>query len=472
MTSLPAASRAVRAPRVLLKPVQAVGSSGPEAVELARACGLVLDDWQEAALEVGMAERADGGWAAAEVGLICSRQNGKNCVVESRELFGLVLLGERVLHTAHLFPTARESYMRLEALVRSRPDVEAQLVDQHASPASGYDMVFRSGGRIQYIARSRTSGRGFDGVDLLVLDEAQDLNDDAQGALLPTISSKPGAQAWYQGSAPDVGSTVLHRIRAQGRTGVPGPFCYLEFSADPDADLDDRAAWAQANPAHPGRISLATIESERRSMSDEMFARERLSISPDLLEAGGIFGPAWAEVCHPDLVVTIPVMFALDVNPERSAAAIVGVGADLSVSVAEYRPGTAWLVERCVELRKKYRVAFALDARGPAGSFAGELARRHVQVRELDGTAMTRACGNFYDLVVDRAVKIRTNPDLNAAVDGAARRPVGDAWAWGRKSSKFDISLLVAATIAAWEGPRRKKVRYIPLTGPGANRGS
>lgn len=435
------------AARVRLRPVDRVGSAAPEFVDLAAACGVVLDGWQRDVLDDGLAERADGSWAASEVDLIASRQNGKNGILEVRELGGLVLLGEWIIHTAHLFKTTMESFERLYALVEANADVKDFLVSKHASPASGYTMRFRGGGRISFIARSRSSGRGLTG-DVLVFDEAQDLNDEAQGALLPTISARPGAQSWYTGSAPGVGSVVLHRIRQRGRAGEPGRFSYFEFSAPPEADLDDRAAWAQANPAFGVRITEEAIESERMAMSDEMFARERLSISPDLVEAGGPFGKQWAAVCDDDAQASAD-LFAFDANPERSAAGIVAAGAGPILEVVDYRPGTSWLVGRAVELWEKYGAPFAIDRRGPAGSFAPDLEARGVKVIELVDLEMARACGAFFDAVMDGAVKIRSNTDLDTAVAGAAQRPVGDQWVWGRKRSA-DVSLLVAATVAHW----------------------
>lgn len=436
-------------PRVSLRPPGVVRSSGPDAVELAGHCGVLCDEWQGDELHWSLAETSAGFWAASEIDLICARQNGKNVILEVRELYGLIVLGERILHTAHLFPTAKESYAALETMVRAHPDIAAQLVDHHASPASGYDMTFRSGGRIQYIARSRTSGRGFRGIDLLVFDEAQDLNDDAQGALLPTIASKPHAQTWYQGSAPDIGSVVLHRIRTAGRSGSEGRVSYAEFSADPDVDLDDREQWAQANPAFPHRISEETIESERRQMSPEEFARERLSVSPDLIEAGGPFGDAWAAVNDAD-AAAVASAFAFDVNPERSAAGIAVCGPVGVLEVVDYHPGTGWLVERIVELHERYDKPFAVDARGPAGSFVDELRRRGVTVIELQSTDMTRAAGDFFDAVFDAAFTVRNNADLDRAVAGAVKKAVGDAFVWGRKSSHSDICLLVAVSIARW----------------------
>ena len=102
---------------MLLRPRGTAGSSGPEAVELAAASGLTLDPWQQTVLDVGMSEQADGSWAASECGLIASRQNGKNGAIEAREVFGLAILNEWIIHTSHLFTTTRESYDRLMALI-------------------------------------------------------------------------------------------------------------------------------------------------------------------------------------------------------------------------------------------------------------------------------------------------------------------------------------------------------------------
>lgn len=448
MTSLIAGRLGVQRPRVFVKPPGRRSSSGPEAVELAAACGLILDDWQAAALDVAMSERANGSWAASDVALIASRQNGKNGIVEARELLGLALLGESIIHTSHWFPTTRESYFRLLTLIEAHPDVSSLVTAKWATPAQGYEIRFRGGGRIRFIARTRTSGRGLTG-DLLIFDEAQDLSDDAQGALLPSISARPGSQAWYLGSAPNLDSAVFHRIRRRGRAGGEGRLAYLEYSAAPDASLDDRRAWAQANPALGIRITEEAIESERAVMSDEMFARERLSISPDINESSVFPGSAWSNVCHEEARAT-PGVFAFDANPERSAAGIVVVGPGPIVEVSDYRPGVSWLLERVPELATKYEAAFAVDGKGPAASLIDELERRGVTVVPVDSGDLPGACGSFFDAVVEASIEVRSDTDLDAAVQGAAKRPVGDAWVWGRKTSRADISLLMAATVGLW----------------------
>ena len=91
-----------------------VSSSGAEAVELAASVGLILDPWQCLVLDGMLGERTDGSWAAFESAVICPRQNGKNAILETRELAGLFLFGEElIIASAHEFKTAQESFRRV-----------------------------------------------------------------------------------------------------------------------------------------------------------------------------------------------------------------------------------------------------------------------------------------------------------------------------------------------------------------------
>jgi phage terminase large subunit-like protein len=126
-------------------------------------------------------------------------------------------------------------------------------------------------------SRVRNSGRGFSG-DLLIMDEAMDLRDQAPiNAMIPTLSARPNPQLVFTSSAGDPGSVVLADLRAQGQRGQDG-LAYLEYSADEHAASDDAKAWAQANPALGHLISVDTVRRERAIMSDDGFRQERLGI--------------------------------------------------------------------------------------------------------------------------------------------------------------------------------------------------
>jgi hypothetical protein len=73
-----------------------------------------------------------------------------------------------------------------------------------------------------------------------------------------------------------------------------------------------------------------------------------------------------------------------------------------------------------------------------------------VNVVTTSSRDMAQACGRLFDAVLNDKVRHLGQPDLTAAVAGAAKRKLGDAWAFSRSSSAVDISPLVAATLALW----------------------
>lgn len=208
-------------PRLCLLPPAAVTSAGTECIELAALAGLHLDPWQQFVLHGALGQRADGKWAALEVGLMVSRQNGKGGIIEARELGGLYLFGEQLItHSAHEFKTSQEAFRRVLALIEDTPDLDRRVARVRTSHGEeGIELKTRQ--RLRFLARSRGSGRGFTG-DCTILDEAMILRDAAVAALFPTMSARPNPQVWYLGSAGDEGSEVLGRVRSRALAELAG----------------------------------------------------------------------------------------------------------------------------------------------------------------------------------------------------------------------------------------------------------
>lgn len=466
-SSPPAVLLGSRLPRVMSVP-PAVSSAGQEAVELAATAGLHLDPWQQFVLEKALGERADGRWAAFEVALIVPRQNGKGAVIEARELAGLFLFGEQlILHSAHEFKTAQEAFRRILMLVENAPHLE-RMVKRVRTSHGEEGIELKTGARLRFVARSTGSGRGFSG-DLVILDEAFNLSGDAMAALLPTLSARPNPQLWYVSSAGLETSEQLARVRDRGIAGNDPALCYLEYSADPKCDLDDREAWAQANPALGIRISEEFIERERNALPEAEFARERLGIWDDPRTATVVDLDRWAELTDRLSELDGRPAFAVDVPPDRSAAAI-GVGGRRAdgighIEVVEHRRGTGWVVERLAELVEKWRPVcpVAVDATGPAGSLIAPLNDAGVETMNVSTRDMAAACGGFVDAVSEGRIRHLGQPKLTTALAAARKRPLGDAFGW-RRYDNTDISPLVAVTLA-WHAylthakERPKKVR-------------
>lgn len=444
----------VQTPRFLSRPEASEWAD--EAVGFCRAAGMELDPWQELCLEVSLGERGDGRWAATEVGLIVPRQNGKGEVLAARELAGLFLFGERLItHSAHEFKTAREAFLRLIAYVE-RPGNEWMLsAIKHVHRSHGEEGIeLRNGNRLNFLARSTGSGRGFTG-DCVILDEAYALTDLHMAAIISTLSARSihgNPQIWYTSSAPLETSTVLHRLRRRGRAGE-SRYAYLEWSAE---SVDDPDALEQANPALGIRISAEFVETERGALSPESFARERYGIAPDIDSASAIPLEKWEAVLWrpkpggpTKLVWGDPVCFSVDTTPDRQWSSIASAGTDV-VELVEHRRGTAWVVDRCRELHDSWKKPFQVDGGGPAGAFGVELEREGIPVVFNGGRDVARACNQFYDDIVEGNFRaVDPFAVCTAAVLGAVKKPQGDTWRWDRRVDT-DISPLMALTLARW----------------------
>jgi hypothetical protein len=456
----------------------AASSAGQEAIDLAARAGLRLDPWQQHILRVGMGERPDGSWSSFEVAVNVPRQNGKGGVIEARELWGLFIGGEQlILHSAHEFKTAKAAYKRIETLIRRCPDLHKR-VKIYRKTVGDEAIELHSGQELRFIARSKGSGRGFTG-DCNILDEDMILGDDAMDALLPTMAAVANPQIWYLGSA-GIGapSVQLGRLRRRAlaalEAGTPDPsLAYFEWSVDPHLDEcpkdctehDDAAsdeAVLKSNPGVGYRLTLEKVANERSTLSKDGYARERLGVGEypsDEADTWQVIGEdAWRALAAAESAPSDPVAFAIDVNPERTWAAICVAGewrGGTHVEVVDHRPGTGWIVERAKELHAKWKPrCWVIDGGGPAGSLIADLEDEEtglgVTVVQPKTREIAQACGQFYDAVTEQTLSHLDQAPLASALAGAQKRSLGDAWAWARRIVSVDISPLVGVTFAKW----------------------
>ncbi|MET8826535.1 terminase [Streptomyces sp. NPDC004610] len=466
--------------------------AGQECVELAEDSGLHLDPWQQLALHHSLEEDHEGRWTSLDVVLNVARQNGKGGFLEARQLGEVILFGGRlVIHTAHQFNTAQESFLRLDQLIEGSYALSRRVKRVRRSHGEeGFE--FFNGARIRFLARGGDSGRGFSG-DLVLLDEAMKLRAAPIGALMPVLSARHNPQLVFTGSAglgDESEQLALLRARAMAEGAPDASLTYLEYSIDQhvkecpaDAEgrivcdrhdhREDEASWARANPALGIRIRPAYVLREMRSMRPDLFDRERLGVGdyPEVTdETWQVIGKeAWEALEDSSSRPGDPVAFSIETTPERTWTAISVAGGsgedgDVHAEVVAHRPGTDWVVDYVVERDKRWRpCAWVIDEGGPAGSLVPALRKAlkyeddpdeprprddlvvSPKVRQLTG-----ACGQFQDRVTAGTLRHLGQAPMAAALAGARKREVGDAWLWARRSDGVDVSPLVSATYAVW----------------------
>ena len=473
-------------PRILQIPKFST-SAGDEAIDLAASAGLFLDPWQKFVLRNALGERPDGRWSAFEVGLVVARQQGKGSVLEARELFGLVLAGEKqIVHTAHELKTSMKHFKRLVSLFDASDDLRKRLKKViNSNGKEGLEMT--DGAVLECLARTKNAGRGFTG-DLVVLDEAYALTADQMEATAPTMLNVDNAQVWYTSSPPldAVSGQVLMGLRDRAEAGNASRLAWFDYGLAgtldrlENIDLDDRANWYAALPSlRSGRVREENVQTMRDILpTDPGFAREILGIWPPGLGKAFRVIPAedWTEALDSESRIEGPFVLSAAVSVDRAKSSIAAVGARedglLHMEItstplrADNRNGTGWVIPRLVDIcRRRIPVLIALDEYGPTGSLIPDLKRAldeefgsdAPEVMGLGTAAVSRAFGMFYDGISGpdrpgRNLRHIGQPDLTSAVASADTRNLGEGKAWDRRAPSVDITPLVACThgVYAW----------------------
>jgi len=429
--------------------------------------GVRFDAWQHGVGKIALGKRADGKYAATVGGVVLSipRQVGKTFLV-GMIIIALCILnpGLTVIWTAHRTRTTTNTFRSLQGMVRKKK------VARHVAPngirtANGeQEIKFTNGSIIMFGAREQGFGRGFDEVDVEVFDEAQILTSKALEDMVAATnqSRQPsGALLFFMGTPPrpvDPGEEFTNR-RAKALSGKAEHMAYIEFSADPDADLEDKGQWEKANPSFPDRTPLESMERMRENLTDDdSFRREALGIWDDDGRSSAIPAGAWNDLAVKEVPDDWPLAaLGLDMNPERTRVSIavaafadehvhVELAEDSDFSEAGSRALVDWIFERA-----KKRVPVVIDAYSPARSLEPELRRRGCLVRVMGAAELSQACGGLYDAVTqDKTVSHFGQDRLDQSLAGATKENFGPAgaWKWNRKSLDVDLSPLMAATAA------------------------
>jgi hypothetical protein len=482
----------VQQPRLVHTPARN-SSAGQEAVDLARAAGLVLDPWQAWVVGEILGERDEmyfnevlGVWlprsSAYESALIVARQNGKGSILEALELAWLYLLGAKtIIHSAHEFATSREHFQRIESLISGCPELKAELARGGIKWSHGDESInLATGQRLLFKTRTKGAARGFS-PDKIVMDEAMILNQGAVSAMTYAMSARPDPQLVYAGSAGDKDSEHFGRARSRGINGGKDAerLFLAEWSADictvfcdkdctEHDDPRDPATWAKANPALGYRIQHDGIESEL-ARDPEGFLRERLSVGDwptDGEEWKIIPQDLWKARVDETSEISGQFVLAVDTAPDGSWTCLSAAGlndrGDIHIEMTgregyyDYRQGTRWVVDRVIEIWKNRRpLAVVIDKAAQAGTFIDQLAEAKVKLIHPNSAEFAQSCGDFYSAVVPTRehtaflVHLDQEP-LNSALAGADKRDLAGSWAWSKRNSNVDISPLVSVTLASW----------------------
>lgn len=441
---------------------------GPDACALAEDYGMHADPWQRHVLDGFMGILKSGRWAADDCGMSLPRQNGKNGVLEIYELYATAILGLKILHTAHEVKTCRKHFMRMKNWFendRQHPELAA-IVDDIRNTNGQEGIFLNNGGSIEFIARSKSSGRGFT-VDIIVCDEAQELTDEQLEAIQPANSSAPSGnpQTIYAGTPtpPHSNGTVFERLHRSAKQGHARRLCWYEWGVDEVGDIHDRTRWAQANPSLGIRLLETVVESEATKFTPDGFARERLGWWDDSKTADSVIDPKDWDACRTD----DPCRqgrnsFAVKFSPDGSTASLAACvrppkGSDLKphielIDTRSMRNGVGWLTA-FLSARWRQTIGIVIDGLAGAPTLVQELKDKGVSARVIitpNARQIADAVSMLERAIADHTLTHFDQPTLNDAAAHAQHRRVGKGHGFDSGDETVDITPLEAAALAYW----------------------
>lgn len=454
------------------------GSYGDEAIDLAARAGRKLDEEQRLAVDALLSYGPGGKWVTLESAILEARQNGKSAgVLLPVVLFDLFLKDEepdRIVWTAHLFRTSRNSFNDFCACIDTAPELSRRV--KNISESHGEEAIeLHSGSTLEFLARSSGGGRGLDGKRV-VFDEALVLGATAMGALLPVLSARPDPHVNYGSSGAKATSSQLHKLIKRGRKGNDPSLIWVEFCAPgswehPGCErgdkclhvsetdgcaLDNEELWPFANHTVGKRISYGYVRSERRTLDPREFGRERLGWHEIPVGVDGVIAELlWSSRLDKDSAAVGRAGLGVDVAPDLRSAAVgmTGIREDgkRHWQVLRHDAGTGWAIPHLVHLRDVDKLEFdhvALDPSSPAGALAEGIKAEGFEVVEVAGRPMVQAWGSFYaDVLEDRGRHIGQHT-LDQAIRDTATTPSGDVDKFSRRKSSGDICPFVAVVLS------------------------
>lgn len=438
-------------------------SRGSAAVNLYKRAGFDVLPWEELVVFDMMAIDDENGWIHSRFGYSVPRQNGKNECVCIREMYGIVELEERILHTAQLASTSHKAWERLTRRL------DNARIEYDSIRAKGSEKIeVKGGGVIEFRTRTSLGGMG-ESFDLLVIDEAQEYTEDQKSALQYTIAAAANPQTILLGTPPTPYSkgTIFPQYRADTLSGQKERAGWEEWGIGekPQGKEDieicrDRDLWIETNPSLGYFVKESTIADEIGGDLND-FIIQRLGYWHKYSQTSAISKKAWMSLVHSSLPqfegkLYVAVKYSQKSEEGGSVSMAIAVKTNRNtvwveaIDCRSRRDGDAWLLEF---LQQADWRACAIDGASGQGILAEEMKNNKLakpllpKVQEIiDANAM------FEQGIYGGTIEHSGQRSLVQVIGNCEHRNIGNKGGYGYKAQiqELDITLLEAVSLAYW----------------------
>ena len=436
-------------------------SLGWQVEEIAAEFGLTLKPWQRYVVDVALElDEHTGELAYDTVQISVGRRAGKTLLV-----FLLAVRRMREQRNQLVWFTAQDERSAATHFRNEYVPLAESWGDKFKKRlANGSESLtlLSNGSKFSLFSPRPASLHGYNS-DMVIIDECWafglERGEDLEVGVRPTTWTRPGAQVLLTSAAGDSSSTWWAALLDAGRAAVfedlGSGIAHFEWTPDgTDLDVDDPLTWPLVHPGGlPEKVMLAEYRRDR-----DQFVRTMLNVTDRSKGHGSpVDVTLWRNLGTDHMATrTGTITLGVDVSPDQATAAIVAsLEGGATLELIDHRPGTFWVADRLVGLFDAYDVhTIALDPGGPAGALVPALQAQALPLSLLALRDVTAASAGLVQAVRTATIRHRVDASLDAAIDGARKRSVGDgAWTFSRTKSLADVAPIVAASFALWAHP-------------------
>jgi hypothetical protein len=283
--------------------------------------------------------------------------------------------------------------------------------------------------------------------------------------LEPALLERQSPQLHLTSTAHVKASSLMRRRLTAALRNADQDVLLLLWGAHPDSDFADESTWRAASPhwskdrrdlmARKYAAALAGQDEPEFDDPDPVrgWAAQYLNVWPLLIGASDSVLPGWDDCVDESAE---PLVFAVGAavawGGRYASIAVAGMdGERLVVGAVKRAEGTSWLAAELSRIQEKHSCYVVVDEVGPTAALIPEMKKLGVTVTPVNTAAVAGGVAALRDRVREKTVAHPGHPDLDLAIAVAATRDVGERGpVWARKTSTGDISMLEAATNAAW----------------------
>jgi phage terminase large subunit-like protein len=451
MTDKPKKKQALRgATKPRLQSVPLKGKSKIDDVkQLCEIIKMPLLPWQEYVLKDMLTVDAKGKWIRKTNLLLIARQNGKTHLARMLILAHLIKWETNVLIMSSNRSMALDTFRQVTDILENNDHLKGFVKQiRYANGTESIEML--NGTRLDVVAATRDGSRGRSVNGLLFIDEVREISEEGFRAATPVTRAHPNSHTLLCSNAGDAFSTVLNDLRERAISYPPKSFGFYEYSAPQYCKIEDRNAWAMANPSLGYTITEEAIEEAIATSPIENTRTETLCQWIDSLSSPWPHG-ILEETSDSTLEMTAGAytVFGFDVSPSRRNGSLVagqilpdgrigiGILETYSSQVAIDELKMAASIKGWADIYKPRLVCFDKYA---TQTIADRLAQSGVMVEDVSGQQFYKACGDLLEGLVNHRVVHNGQSELIQQMNNCAAKVNDSAWRIIKRKSAGDIS--------------------------------